>query len=453
MAVINFCNALTSYSSEYNIDITVRNVAELFECPNWIVNCRHSLSHPTSNPPTLGLLAEAIGFALEWLDRFFWSKAMCGQFDYSQMDESDPSSCQQPQGTLGRQPSSPKPVRPGLVISNADSTLNFGPPVPRMSKEKVHHETCQLLFTSCTNNRAAIKRNIGQYMLFNPNEYIRSFVEILVFGVPTHESLSLDSYSLPPLLLRRSSRIFTLVFSSLPADQMLILLLNILIELIDTTSTMVEQQKAEDSPHLEYHQRAHHSGHCWLWAIVDALTVGIDEDDEGKPQRRTVFQRSFDFFGDLTVTKLRHTYVWLRMLYRLCHLKLNSNTAILVRQFYHLVDHQILSPAKLTLILDMINLATSDTKGDKVSMAKVKSLADLKSTLYGVEQVPAEIPSFFQTRWNIPIGASLNSLAPQVEAMDVELSDKYKLSPANDENVAVTTTEEQNDSLEMIVID
>src|SRR5699024_4371463 len=143
-------------------------------------------------------------------------------------------------------------------------------------------------------------QNLKEYMLLSPNEFIHLFAEILTFGVPIHEKLSLNSYELPPLLLRRSGRIFGLIFSSLPADQMLILLLNMLLDLLFNTETVCEQQP--DDPNLEYHQRARHSGRCWLLAILDALTVGITETND-RPKRTTIFHKSFDFFGDLVALK------------------------------------------------------------------------------------------------------------------------------------------------------
>jgi len=102
MAVINFCNALASYeandlnpdnyslpqsnannnSSTNTSNKVIRGVprfARIFQCPPWIVTCRNNLSHPSQYPPTLDALHEAVSYALQWMDRFFWAKLLGDQ--------------------------------------------------------------------------------------------------------------------------------------------------------------------------------------------------------------------------------------------------------------------------------------------------------------------------------------------------------------------------------------
>lgn len=112
IAVINFCNALASYETKevlvnvngeqsgvgqatvppvpaavftsINLAGTVPKYAKIFHCPSWIVNCRNNLSHSSACAPSLSLLHEAITFALDWMDRYFWCKVLldqCNRFD------------------------------------------------------------------------------------------------------------------------------------------------------------------------------------------------------------------------------------------------------------------------------------------------------------------------------------------------------------------------------------
>lgn len=441
MSVINFCNALTSYPSEYNIDITVRNLAQLFECPNWIVSCRHMLSHPTANLPTLGILGEAIAFALDWMDRFFWSKAISGQFNFSTSTGGGGNSPQRNKQHTNQASKSSKSAK--SPQHQQQQTLSLGPPKSVVSKEQAHHETCLLLFTTCQNKRVQIKQNISQFIQQNPNQYIRTFCEILVFGVPIHEKLSTTgSFSLPQLLLRRSARIFALIFSALPADQMLILLLNQLLDQI----VLTEQMCAQHDAHQEYHQRAHHSGMCWLWAIVKAVTIPMmtspvtsaaalndtvtsDQFDISTEEvRRTIFQKSFDLFGDLSALKRRHTFTWVRMFYRICKLNPNQNTSRLISRFYHLIDRDIVPEDKFDLIDNMVNICSIEQNSATGVLSKdansgqVKTLSDLKRTI-ALGSTDKTATSKVPDCWHIPIGASLNSslrLSSEVQSNENE---------------------------------
>lgn len=100
IAVINFCNALSSYSendfSKEFINSTsngfpksrsVSNFAKIFNCPQWIVECRNSLSHTSQNNPSISILHEAITFSLIWLDKFFWSKLLVDQCRLVDVDD------------------------------------------------------------------------------------------------------------------------------------------------------------------------------------------------------------------------------------------------------------------------------------------------------------------------------------------------------------------------------
>ena len=365
MSVINFCNALTSYPTEYNIDITVRNVAQLFECPDWIVNCRNQLSHPTSKPPTQELLSEAIAFALEWLNRFFFQKAISGQFNFSSQTDNKSTTTNNNNNKKSPLPTSSTNQQPSLSLSS-----------PSISDEQIKRQTSLLLFTACPNKRSIFKREIQQYITLNPHEYINLFCQILVFDVPNHYyNHNCQSFTLPKLLLRRSSRIFTMIMSALSADQMLILLLNQLLNQIVRAQLMCHVNIEDNFSEFDYNQKALYIGLCWLWAIVDAVTIPLaysnhisnsnssskcNNDTMEVQQQKTMFQKCFDLFGDLSILKRRHTFTWVRMFYRICKLKLNQNSGRLVRQFYYLIDPEVISEEKFNMIVDLIDCTMSD---------------------------------------------------------------------------------------------
>lgn len=408
ISVINFCNALTSYPSEYNIDITMGNIAVLFECPVWIINCRHSLSHPTANPPNVSILKEAVAFALEWMDRFFLSKAMSSTFEEKNIPASSSKKYKVIKAkTRVKSPKKAEPKHaPAMETSvvDSDSTFNFGPPKPTAARKQIHHETCLLLFTSCPNNRLDIKKNIQKYMLLSPNEFIRSFAEILTFGAPLHERLIVGDFTLPTLLLRRSSRIFGLVFSSLPGDQMLILLLNLLIDLLSLTESRCNL-KSISQQDLECNQRALHSARCWLVAIMEAITVGMDTNG-GVPNRRTIFHKSFDFFGDLVALKRRHTFDWVRMFHRFCYLECHEKSENLAKSFYHLVDHDVLNEEAFQRIVKFIRVKTDDRNLKSTSHlnADVKTIDHLKNMAQFKDAIQLQMKPML---WDFPIGSSI----------------------------------------------
>lgn len=379
------------------------NIAVLFECPVWIINCRHSLSHPSANPPKISILKEAITFALEWMDRFFFSKATSVTFE----EKSAPAtSSRKYKITKAKtREKSPKKTKQAVQSSvvGSNSTLNFGPPKPTAACQQIHHETCLLLFTSCPNNRADIKKNIQKYMLVSPNEFIRSFAEILTFGAPLHEKLIMGDFTLPALLLRRSSRIFGLIFSSLPSDQMIILLLNLLIDIMITTESRCNSNTIPQQD-LEATQRALHSARCWLVAIMESLTTGMNTD--GVPNRRTIFQKSFDFFGDLVALKRRHTFDWVRMFYRFVHLECHQKSVDLATNFYHLLDHNVINDEKFQQIVKLIEVKTCDRNLKNTSHlnAEVKTIDHLKNATHSKDAMQLQMKPML---WDFPIGSRI----------------------------------------------
>ncbi|KAH9406594.1 hypothetical protein TYRP_013575 [Tyrophagus putrescentiae] len=398
ISVINFCNALTSYPSEHNIDIPMNNVAILFECPLWIIQCRHSLSHSSGTRPNVSILKEAIAFALEWMDRFFLSKAMSASGVEENISSVGPKKSKVSKAKTRASTSKAEQMHSsGHSIVDTNSTLNFGPPTPTSARSQIHHETCLLLFTSCPNNRADIKKSLEKYMLLSPNEFIRSFSEILTFGVPLHEKIIVGDFTLPALLLRRSSRIFGLIFTTLPADQMLILLLNLLIDLMFFTESKCKFKAARHSD-FECNQRALHSSRCWMMAIMEALTTGIDSD--GVPKRSNIFEKAFDFFGDLAAVKSRHTFDWVRILNRFCHLEGHAKSVELAKQLYYLIDRDVITEEKFQQIVNLIKVKTSALKLRSTAQlnADIKTIDHLKKACLAKNVQPPVNPLI----WDFP---------------------------------------------------
>lgn len=87
IAVIHFCNACESFRHLNGKEVEKENAwpqsknaisalqkyAQIFNFPNWIINCRNNLAHSSSRPPTLNFLHMAVTFALECMDRYFLS--------------------------------------------------------------------------------------------------------------------------------------------------------------------------------------------------------------------------------------------------------------------------------------------------------------------------------------------------------------------------------------------
>ena len=397
MCVINFCNALSSYSSDLEFDMSILNLAQVFECPEWIVSCRHNLAHPSVNVPTISLLGEAMSFALEWMDRFFWSNAIKGEFTFN------------------------KPKK-ATAKKRSNVQMNYGNAKQddAQIEERILLQTCRLLFTKCTNsNRFVFKRNIRQYMYADPNRYISMLVGILMYGSAIRQSLPKQSYKLPILLVRRSSRILNMIFTALPADQMLIVLLNQFIG-------QLEQCYSKEC-NGEYMENVIHYGLCWLWAIIRAVTISALNDTE-EPKRQTVFQKTFDLFGNFGTLKRRHIFTWIRMFYRISKLLPSPISSKLLKRFSYLIDQNVIPFEKIELIISMHEIVIESEEITIVDeVVKIDNVCTLK-TVNDEDQFKLDyrnIPLGGSVRWSNPyeqIGNVVYRSLSQINQKDVNKS-------------------------------
>ena len=182
------------------------------------------------------------------VDRFFWSNVIKGEFTFNEPKKATPK----------------KRLNVRMNYGNAKKH-------DAQIEECILQQTCRLLFTKCMNSYR-FNRNIRQYMGSDPNRYISILVGILMYGSAIRQSLPKQSYKLPILLVRRSSRILNMIFTALPADQMLIVLLNQFIG-------QLEQCYSKEC-NGEYMENVIHYGLCWLWAIIRAVTISALNDTE-----------------------------------------------------------------------------------------------------------------------------------------------------------------------------
>ncbi|CAG2174996.1 unnamed protein product, partial [Oppiella nova] len=75
LAVIRFCTAISQYSHENNMK-SVRRLAHKYSCPQWIIDCRHSLCHSSGTQPSIEELRSAALIGLHWMRQYFWEKVL-----------------------------------------------------------------------------------------------------------------------------------------------------------------------------------------------------------------------------------------------------------------------------------------------------------------------------------------------------------------------------------------
>lgn len=327
IGVINFCNVLSSYSEKNNI-LSIKNLAKILQCPTWIVTCRHSLSHPSQNPPPLNVLHAAISFALQWMDKYFWSK------------------------WIGEQMHTIEPIPYG--DSNA-----FQESINREANQ-IYKQTCEIMFSTCSKLKD-LQRNIFHYSLNHLNEFLDMFVQALIFEVVKKGNIPITSLELPALLLRRSSKIFSILLTSFNSTHVLFSMLNNIIQVIQNVTNLKKK--------IKFKRSITHVGFCWLYAILSAVT---------KTARSTYFERCFNTVEDKDQLRAKHSFTFLSILYSFVKLPSNAHKYLIVDCFGKLVN----IPSQKLHHLKVLTRITSGVENIKtVDSNNVRKLEDLLNTI------------------------------------------------------------------------
>ncbi|OTF76147.1 hypothetical protein BLA29_006090, partial [Euroglyphus maynei] len=266
IGVINFCNVLSSYSDEIN---SIRFLAKNLKCPLWIVQCRHDLAHPCSTPPSLKTLKNAITFGLRWMDEYFWSLNIRKEMQFRSI--------------------APYPV------------LNYNQPqhlqYQNMERQKIYRDCWNLVLSpEYTSKRAAnLMKPIECYMNHNPNSFIAIVVQILISDVSRVSNQILDLNSFRPLLLRRCSRLFHIVFSYEP-EHMLLLMLNLIIDTIIDLQQSKNTTQSNPSFDIQI-------GCLWLEQIFKMIILPEE-------RKQTSFEKSFLLLPDSKRLLYENRFSW-----------------------------------------------------------------------------------------------------------------------------------------------
>lgn len=289
IGVINFCNVLSSYSDEI---YSIRFLAKNLKCPLWIVQCRHDLAHACSNPPSLKTLKNAITFGLRWMDEYFWSANIHNEMQFR---------------SIG-----PFPV------------LDYSPPqhliYQNMERQKIYHNCWNVVLSpDCTGKRAAnILKPIERYMNHDPNSFIGIVVQILISDVSRVSNQIIDLNSFRPLLLRRCSRLFHIVFAYEP-EHMLLLLLNLI---IDTVTDLQKSENIQLDSSLSIQ-----IGCLWLEQIFKMIVMPLEK-------KQTSFEKSFLLLPDSKRLLHENQFAWYRLFHKLVKLDPNPILIRVTRIFY-----------------------------------------------------------------------------------------------------------------------
>jgi len=65
---------------------SVKRLAHKYSCPQWIIDCRHSLCHSAHNQPSIEQLRSAAMIGLNWLKQFYWEKIISTNNNYNDND-------------------------------------------------------------------------------------------------------------------------------------------------------------------------------------------------------------------------------------------------------------------------------------------------------------------------------------------------------------------------------
>ncbi|UXI16475.1 Serine/threonine-protein phosphatase BSU1 [Sarcoptes scabiei] len=290
IGVINFCNVLSAYS-EQNSTISIKNLAKIYNCPDWIVECRHKLSHANSDPPSTQTLFNAITFGLKWMRKYFWDRQITAL------------------------------LRPLTNHNELEIRKQ-----PKDSRESIKHQVCIFLLTDCSKKRAAHLLSLVRFsMLENPNNCISVIAEILIHEVPNLLLSSNDA--IQTKFFDRAARILTLMFSFNPINN-LILLINLMID------SLIDYQSSRSAFDLETNETVQ-NGYIWLAKIFDSLRMPSDT-------RKTRFEQVFSVFTDVIRIKLENQLLWHRLFFKTLQLYPNKNLLSIIHSLYWFIDDLML---------------------------------------------------------------------------------------------------------------
>lgn len=349
IGVINFCSVLATYSDEIN---SIRCLAKNLKCPLWIVQCRHDLAHPCSNPPSMKTLKNAITFGLRWMDNYFWSSNIHNEMQFRSIGPFPVSDYNRPQY---------------LQYQN-------------MEREKIYNDCWNIVLSpQCTTKRSKnLLKPIECYMNHNPNSFINIVVQILISDVSKISEQIRDTNSFRPLLLRRCSRLFHIIFSNEP-EHMLLLLLNLIIDSIS------------DYQQLEHRNQSSSScvqiGCLWLEQIFKMIVLPAE-------QKQTSFEKSFLALPDTKILLYENQFSWYRLFYKLIKLSPNQILMRIVKIFYEKLfnyehDEYIISWQKYQQILKLMKITIGN---DEIKNQKSQSQNN-DDNIFTVDQLKRQIVS------------------------------------------------------------
>jgi hypothetical protein len=162
---------------------SVKRLAHKYSCPQWIIDCRHSLCHSSHSQPSIEQLRNASFIALNWFKQYFWLK----------------------------------------VINNSSNSSN-------------DCDYFDLIDKYINSNDIKFRKKVRKQIIHSIESYKNEFISAVIKHLinTNNENISYESLKLGKLYVRKFASIFTIINNQIKSQNSASILLYLLVNSFDS---------------------------------------------------------------------------------------------------------------------------------------------------------------------------------------------------------------------------